>query len=182
MGATRTAANSRGRLLSELEIERVWLLSRMPKLPIDAEHWEVEQGYLPESPALPTDAADFLEGRLRRIRMPDGRVFYKHTVKRGEGMIREEYERSISDAEFERAWPSTVGRRINKSRYRVRDGTLTWEIDQFRSLPLVMVEVELPDPHTAVVLPMWLASLVEREVTFDPRYRNAALAIDGVPA
>ncbi|MFO0827528.1 MAG: hypothetical protein U0572_05200 [Phycisphaerales bacterium] len=167
------------------EIERVWVLARMPAVPAHAERWEIEQGYLPEPRPGHVSASgaapDFAEGRIRRIVMPDGRVVCRHTVKRGSGLIREETERDIDAAEFDRAWPLTKGRRIVKTRFRVREADLVWEVDCFQDLPLVMLEVELPSETTSAPLPPWLAPLVEREVTEDPRYRNAALAIEGLP-
>jgi CYTH domain-containing protein len=165
---------------SGLEIERVWVLRHAPVPPSDrpSEVWEIEQGYLP----LDLDDAAFREGRIRRVRMPDGQIRCFHTVKRGGGMVREESERAIDPSEFERLWPVTVGRRIEKVRRRIVEAGLTWEIDEFRHLPLVMAEVELADANAACPLPAWLAPLVVREVTEDARYRNAALAMRGLPA
>jgi CYTH domain-containing protein len=161
-----------------LEIERVWVLRQMPDLPSAAERWEIEQGYLPDATS---NGPQFPEGRLRRIRTNDGRVRCFHTVKRGDGLVREETEREIDEREFERLWPLTQGRRIEKTRTRVSEGGLIWEVDRFHALPLVMVEVELPDVRAKAPLPAWLASHVLREVTDDPRYRNAAIAIEGLP-
>lgn len=160
-----------------LEIERVWVLRTMPEVPAGAERWTIEQGYLPLS-----DEPDFPEGRLRRIVRPDGTELFRHTVKRGAGMVREETERSIDAADFARMWPQTEGRRIEKTRYRVKDGALLWELDRFHSLPLVMLEVELQDVSQMAELPGWARGLVVREVTEDARYRNAALAISGLPS
>jgi adenylate cyclase len=161
------------------EIERVWLLRSMPVVPSGAERWTVEQGYLPVAAA---ESPDFPEGRLRRVTLGDGRVRRFHTVKRGAGLVREETEREIDDAEFARWWPATEGRRLRKVRHRFADGGLTWELDEFLDLPLVMLEVELPDERTPSPVPGFIAPLVEREITFDPRYRNFALATSGLPA
>lgn len=161
------------------EIERVWVLRAMPAVPAGAERWVVEQGYLPIAGA---DSSDFPEGRLRRVTLPDGGVRRFHTVKRGAGLVREETEREISETDFDRWWPATAGRRIRKLRHRFPHAGLTWELDEFLDLPLVMLEVELPDERAASPLPEGLAALVEREVTEDARYRNAALAIHGVPS
>jgi CYTH domain-containing protein len=160
-----------------LEIERVWVLRQCPELPPGAEVWHIEQGYLPG----PAEAPGFPEGRLRRVGRLDGSTVYVHTTKRGSGLVREETERPISAEEFERWWPATAGRRIAKTRYRVREGGLIWEIDAFRTLPLVMAEVELPDEGHVFELPTWLAKVVAKDVTYDARYRNAALAMHGLP-
>ena len=161
-----------------LEIERVWVLTGEPAMPSGAQVWRIEQGYLPEQPL---ESADFAEGRLRRIVTPQGEVRHLHTVKRGAGLVREEVEREIDAAAFERAWPSTLGRRIRKERHRVRDGSLTWEVDRFLDWPLWMAEVELPGADAPAPIPGWLAPVLGREVTTDPRWRNFALAVQGPP-
>ncbi len=169
------------------EIERVWTLTAPPEIPAGAEVWEIEQGYL--APIAEGEEAlaqaGFPEGRLRRVTEPGGRERFFHTVKRGSGVVREEFEREIARAEFEAAWPRTAGRRVAKTRHRVRDAAsgreLVWEIDVFRGLPLAMAEVELPDEHAPCPFPAWLAPMIAREVSEDPRYRNAALAMYGMP-
>lgn len=160
------------------EIERVWVLREMPEIPDGAERWRIEQGYL--DPAADDEASlaalGFPEGRLRRIVEPDGRERFFHTVKSGTGVVRIEREREIDAAAFEAGWPHTEGRRLTKTRFRVRAGGLVWEIDRFDTLPLVMAEVELPAEDASFEMPPWIAGLVEREVSLDPSYRNFALA------
>lgn len=160
------------------EIERVWLLRAMPAVPAGAERWMIEQGYLPVAEA---ESPQFPEGRLRRITLRDGGVRRFHTVKRGAGLVREEIEREIDEAEFARWWPATEGRRLRKIRHRFTHAGRTWELDEFLDLPLVMLEVELPDERAEATMPASLAAVVEREVTEDSRYRNFALATRGVP-
>jgi CYTH domain-containing protein len=158
-----------------MEIERVFLLDRLPDLPPTAEPLRIEQGYLPDPE--PGDAVGaVLEGRLRRVTRADGRIECVHTVKRGLGRVREETERSIDAADFERDWPLTEGRRLSKTRYRVPDGDFVWEIDDFDQLDLVIAEVELDHADRHVEPPGWLAPRVRREVTEDPRFRNFNLA------
>ena len=120
--------------MNGLEIERVWVLREFPHLPSGAEVWHIEQGYLPGN----VEAPGFPEGRLRRVRTLDGSTVYVHTTKRGSGLVREETEHPISAEEFDRWWPATAGRRIAKTRHRVREGGLVWEIDAFETLPLVI--------------------------------------------
>lgn len=158
-----------------LEIERVFLLRGLPPLPERAEAHRIEQGYLEAGfPTAPPE--EFAEGRLRRWTRPDGRVERFHTTKRGSGIVREEIERSIDEAEFARAWPRTGRRRISKTRHRVPEGELIWEVDRFDDLPLVMAEVELPSVEHPLSIPAWLEGWIVREVSEDPRYRNSELA------
>ena len=163
-----------------LEIERVFLLDLLPKLPADAAAYRIEQGYLPDPPA-DADGAAIQEGRLRRTVKPDGATVCHHTIKRGKGLVREEIEREISEEEFGALWAKTEGRRICKTRYKVSVGDLVWEIDAFDTLDLVMAEVELPSVETPSPFPGWLEGHVVRELTEDARYRNYCLATLGLP-
>jgi adenylate cyclase len=168
------------------EIERRYLLDRLPPLPPDAEATVIEQGYLPEAAdeQAPTCDADGgpRRGRLRRRRDASGREHFTHTVKAGAGLVRQEWERTIDRAAFEAAWPRTSGRRLAKTRHTVAgpDG-LRWEIDVFDDMPLVLAEVELPAEDAEPRIPDWLRDRIVREVTDEPAYTNARLAIDGPP-
>jgi CYTH domain-containing protein len=155
------------------EIERVFLLRAMPDPLPAGQVWRIEQGYLP--PAAGDDPTQ-LEGRLRRIAHADGRVEHVHTLKRGTGLVREEIERAIDAATFEREWPRTAGGRLSKVRTRIAEGDRTWEIDRFLTIPVALAECELPSPDAPLAIPAWLAPFVEREVTEEPAFRNSELA------
>jgi len=79
---------------------------------------------------------------------------------------------------FEPLWPLTAGCRVEKRRYKVREGELVWEIDVFEGRDLVTAEVELPSPDAALTLtlPDWLAHRVVRELTGDSAFSNLNLA------
>ncbi len=160
---------------SALEIERTYLLDRLPDLPPDAMVYRLEQGYLPDPTA--TDAEGQLEGRLRRTIKHDGSVIYTHTIKRGTGLVRQETERAISQAEFDKLWPRTEGRRLTKTRYFVTADEQLWAVDDFDDMDVVMAEAELATPETNVTLPDWLAAVLVREVTEEPEYRSYSLAV-----
>lgn len=149
-----------------IEIERKYLLRGLPPGVRPHPHAEFRQGYLP---------GDTIRERIRRADTPDG-VQCTRTVKLGRGVVRQEFEDTISVEFFEGLWPLTVGRRIAKRRWFVPDGGLTWEVDEFLDRELVLAEVELPAADVAVVFPEWLASWVVREVTDDPAWLNSALA------
>lgn len=153
-----------------LEIERKFLLDRLPSLPAGAVARRMEQGYLAAD-------GDGEPGRLRRTVQPDGSVKLTHTVKTGAGLVRHETERSITPAEFEALWPRTEGRRLRKTRHRVADGDLEWEIDEFDDVDLVLAEVEIPTADTPVTIPAWLAPHMVREVTDEREYRNYEIAL-----
>ncbi len=150
----------------------------MPTLPAGAVVWNIQQGYLPEHSV---HDQSFREGRIRSVTLADGTTEYFHTIKQGQGVVRQETEHALDRAIFEKLWPQTLGKRIRKARHRICEAGLTWEVDQFLDLPLVMVEVELPSEHTPCDFPKWLCAGIVREVSNDPRYRNHSLAVHGLP-
>ncbi len=152
--------------MSNVEIERRYLLDELPDLPAGARTYRLEQGYFGDEP-----------GRVRRSVAPDGTVTYTHTVKTGRGLVRRETEREISPDEFETLWPRTAGRRLAKTRSCIDVGSLVWEIDVYDAIELVLAEVELPSPRTAVIIPPWLAAHVVRDVTDEPDYQNYEIAL-----
>ena len=88
---------------------------------------------------------------------------------------RDEYEYPIPVADAEEMLERLcAGGRIEKFRYLVPYAGRTWEVDEFtgENAPLVVAEVELDRIDAEVSLPPW----VGLEVTYDPRYTNAALA------
>jgi CHAD domain-containing protein/CYTH domain-containing protein len=151
-----------------MEIERKYLLKRMPLTAVDAPSVEIEQGYLPGKK---------LMERLRRVRFSDGAEKWFRTVKSGKGLERVELEEE-ADAELSRAmWQLTQGRRVHKRRYSIRvSDDLVWEVDEFLDRDLVLAEIELPTSETKVELPPWLRDVLDREVTDEPDYSNARLA------
>jgi CHAD domain-containing protein/CYTH domain-containing protein len=148
------------------EIERKFLLTGLPSLERAEGPVEIEQGYLP---------GERLIERLRRTQSDAG-VELVRTVKEGSGLTRLEVEEAVAPDVFARFWPLTDGRRLRKRRYRVPDGQLTWEIDEFLDRDLVLAEVELPEQGTDVPIPAWLQPHVDREVTEDSAYTNFRLA------
>ena len=158
------------------EIERKFLI-REPDIAVVAaasvDDCEIEQIYL---------TGDDLAGsrRVRRAIWRDGRVEYTCTQKqRVTSRRRVETERALGSDEYH----LLVRRRdptrqtIRKRRFKVPiEGGLACEIDVFAGhlAGLVLAEVELPDESTPIRLPDWLT--VEREVTDDPSFTNAALA------
>jgi CYTH domain-containing protein len=97
-------------------------------------------------------------------------------MKDGVGMVRQEIEREVTPEQFDRNWPRTRGRRLSKTRYRLRDGKALWEIDVFDGDDLAVAEVELPSADARFDIPPWLAPVIVRDVTDDPAYTNAAIA------
>ncbi len=122
---------------------------------------EFVQGYLSTDP-----------DRTVRVRRAGDRAFL--TIKgRSVGAARPEFEYEIPVGEVDALVALCVGPPIVKTRYRIPDGSLTWEVDVFggENAGLVVAEIELPTEATAVTPPEW----VGLEVTDDRRYFNASL-------
>jgi CYTH domain-containing protein len=164
------------------EIERKFLIGELDLAAVAAvavnEH-EIEQIYL-----LSRDPAESL--RVRRSIGRDGTVDYTSTrKKRISSRTREEVQHQLDCGEYRRLAKrrDPARRTIRKRRFAVPiDGGLVCEVDVFAGnlAGLVLAEVELADESTPIRLLDWLR--VEREVTDDPSYTNAALAcLDTAP-
>jgi CHAD domain-containing protein/CYTH domain-containing protein len=149
-----------------IEVERKYLLDRLPEACRGAYVDEIDQGYLP---------GNALRERVRSVRGPTA-SFYQRTVKTGSGLARFELEERTTKEVFDVLWPLTEGCRVRKRRYRIEAGDLTWEIDEFTDRELVLAEVELPSPDVVPEIPPWLAPHVVREVTLEPEFLNLNLA------
>lgn len=92
------------------------------------------------------------------------------------GVSRAEYEYEIPYVDAEEMLDRLCRRPlIEKIRYKVPQGDVTWEIDEFlgENAGLVVAEVELQTPDQPIQLPAWIA----REVTGDTRYANSNLVL-----
>ena len=149
-----------------LEIERKFLVAKLPRALARYPHKEIAQGYL-------SIGRDRTHVRLRRA----GRVCTL-TFKRGPARAREEREIQLTPAQFAILWPATTGSRLTKTRYDVPWKKLTIEIDIYRGSNegLTVAEVEFPDVETyrSFQPPGWLGD----EVTGASRYSNVKLARD----
>ena len=152
-----------------LEIERKYLLTRVPPLAAAVPPALIEQGWLPGTA---------LRERLRRATYPDGTVVCWRNVKLGPAQARVEIDERTSPELFDAMWPLTSAARVRKQRHVVREAAYAWEIDVFLDRDLVVAEVELSGLDDRPALPDWLAPYVERDVTGEPAYFNAVLARD----
>jgi adenylate cyclase len=147
-----------------LEIERKFLVRKLPDRLTNYSSNEISQGYL-------VSLDDGLQVRLRK-----SGERYTLTFKRGTGNVREEREIELTGAQFDALWPATEGKRLAKTRYEIPLGERTVEIDVYRERHegLVVAEVEFDDEETAKNFqpPAWLG----QDVTGDPRYSNQLLA------
>lgn len=87
------------------------------------------------------------------------------------GVSRLEFEYEIPFADAKQMLDELVEKSIiEKRRYKIKQGSLVWEIDEFLgdNQGLVVAEVELKDEQQALDLPSWIGE----EVSSDPRYFN----------
>lgn len=134
---------------------------------------KVVQGYLPleqgkklaDILGLKTDF-EVVEARLRE---KEGQYYL--TLKGEGGLSRGEVESWISKDLFDKYWPATEGKRIEKDRLKKFYKGNVVEIDVYKNLDLVIAEVEIPSAEEAVrLIPLG------KDVSEDPAYKNKNLA------
>ena len=149
---------------SNREIERKFLVRKLPERLGGFPHAEIAQGYL-------AIARGGVQVRLRK-----NGATHSLTYKRGTGNVREEREVELTPTQFHALWPATEGKRLEKTRYDIPLGNRVVEIDVYggRHHGLVVAEVEFCDEESAKNFqpPDWLGE----DVTGDPRYSNQLLA------
>lgn len=122
------------------------------------------------------------DGLSVRVRIREGRraVLTIKTAKPEGALSRGEYEYEIPAADALQLEAARLGETLEKRRHLVPLGELTIEVDVFAGAhaPLVLAEIEIPDENHALVLPDWIGEDVSR----DPRFSNASLAVNGLPA
>lgn len=144
------------------EIERKFLVAGDFKSQAYAQS-RIVQGYISSA-----------RGRTVRVRIRDGKGYL--TIKgasNASGTSRYEWEKELPLAEAEELMKLCEPGIIDKTRYLVRSGTHTFEVDEFygENEGLVVAEVELSSEDEAFVKPLFIS----REVTGDVRYYNSQL-------
>lgn len=153
-----------------MEIERKFLVTQLPPEAAQAPSTDLRQGYLA------------LDGAVEVRVRADGETRVL-TVKGGSGLSRTEAELPLDAERFDRLWPLTAGRRVDKRRHRLAlDDGLVLEVDVYAGAleGLMTAEVEFGSEAASAAFtpPAW----VGRELTGDKRYANQSLAVHGVPS
>jgi len=111
--------------------------------------------------------------RTVRVRTIDDKGFL--TIKGiSVGATRSEYEYEIPAADADEMLDDLCEKPIiEKYRYKIPMGNLTWEVDEFLGINdgLIVAEIELLSEDQSFPKPDWIGD----EVTGDPRYFNANL-------
>ena len=146
-----------------MEIERKYLLDKLPENLTAYPHKKIEQGYLSTEPVV-------------RIRRSDNEYYL--TYKSKGLMVREEYNLPLTEESYLHLKEKADGVIISKTRYLLPlTGTgLTIELDIFDA-PYEgphLAEVEFPDEASAntFVPPAWFG----KDVTYSSDYHNSTLS------
>ena len=109
-----------------------------------------------------------------RVRISDNSTATLAVKSRPAELRRLELEYAIPILEAEALIVLRQGSVVEKRRYLLPCGDLTWEIDVFsgENLGLVIAEIELRDEHQHIDFPHWIGI----EVTGRPPYYNGSLA------
>ena len=145
-----------------MEIERKFLIARLPENLDTCPCHQIEQGYLCTEPVV-------------RIRRDNDEYFL--TYKSKGLMVREEYNLPLTKSGYEHLLTKADGRIITKKRYVIPlEDNLKLELDIFEGdlAPLVIAEIEFPDEETArgYQPPEWLGE----DVTYSALYHNSTLS------
>ena len=148
-----------------MEIERKYLIHKLPDALETYPSHEIEQGYLCTAPVV-------------RIRRQDDE--YWLTYKSKGLMVREEYNLPLSREAYEHLRPKTDGILIAKTRYLIPlDKGLTAELDVFHDdyegLRLAEVEFSTEEEAKSFTPPDWFGE----DVTFSSTYHNSTLSRQG---
>ena len=149
--------------MKPMEIERKYLIRRLPENLSQYQCNKIAQGYICTNPVV-------------RIRKSDDEYYLTY---KGKGlMAREEYNLPLTQGGYEHMLPKIDGRLIEKSRYLIPlEGKLTAELDIFEGdlAPLIIVEVEFDslDAANSFIPPEWFGE----DVTESRKYHNSNLAL-----
>ncbi len=110
-----------------------------------------------------------------RVRIADDRLAWLTIKSAAAGLRRGEFEYAIPIEDANAMSPLAQGHIVEKIRHLVPGDGVCWEVDVFagENWGLIVAEMELSSENQAVELPSWIGT----EVTDDPRYQNASLAL-----
>ena len=158
--------------MKQYEIERKFLLR--PCLPgrflrrrgVAYHKYFIQQYYLPRQ-----------NGKYIRYRRRDEHYF--QTIKSGEGLVREEYEKQVSEKEYRQHLKDHIGKIIEKNRYLFDYRGARYEWDKFlgelKGLSYLEIEFESRADGEQFVLPEIFSPLSPVDVTDDRRFSNSAI-------
>lgn len=147
-----------------IEIERKFLVNSTAFIAESETHFEIAQGYLSAVPE-----------RTVRVRIKGDKGFLTIKGKGNEtGMSRFEWEKELPISEARALLALCEAGRIEKTRYCIKKGDFTFEVDVFHgeNEGLLLAEIELTSETEVFEKPIWLGE----EVTNEARYYNSYLS------
>ena len=155
----------------DLEIERKYLLKYNPLNLGEFDNLlRITQLYLPKD-------ENGYTVRYRYVTDTNDNVRYIKTLKKYvTDFTREEIETDITKGEYEEAEKKAVSE-ISKLRYELIDGDLTWQIDSFVNIKMVLAEVKLPSESLIFDIPEHIENAIVAEVTGVEGFSNESLAL-----
>ena len=151
-----------------MEIERKWLID-IDSIPYDLsklDYLDIEQAYISFNPTI----------RIRKISNLNEYILTIKSSSKDNGLSRQEYEINISEDEYNNLLSKKEGLTLSKTRYRVKQDKLLFEIDlfhkEYEGLAYMEIEFDSTEQANNYVAPSW----VKRELTYDHNFTNAALA------
>jgi len=149
--------------MSGMEVERKFMVRGNSYRQLAYASDRIKQGYICSG-----------HGRTVRVRLRGGRGYL--TIKGPSldgGLSRYEFEKEITPDEAEQLFRLCEPGIIDKTRYLVKSGQHTFEVDEFygENEGLVMAEVELSAPDEPYEKPAFIG----KEVTGDRRFYNSHL-------
>ncbi len=159
--------------MKNIEIENKYLISKnrgkqFLKSLQKCQKKSIEQAYI-----------KYTKNGIKRVRKIDDR--YILTVKKGDGRIREEFEEDISEKRYKKLLKKRIGYLIKKDRYIFLLDGAKYELDifknRFKKLSFLEIEFEDKDKMLSFQLPKILQDLIIKDVSDNPNYTNATLAL-----
>ncbi|WP_143319323.1 CYTH domain-containing protein [Clostridium sp. HBUAS56010] len=146
-----------------MEIERKFLIDRLPEDAKEYPYHIIEQGYLSTEPVV-------------RVRKEDDSYYLTYKSK---GLLeREEYNLPLTKKSYEHLLKKTDGHVLTKKRYLIpiSNQNLTIELDifegRFEGLILAEVEFKTREDAQSFLPPDWFG----KDVTFSGEYQNSRLS------
>lgn len=150
-----------------LEIERKFLVAKLPNNLHQYEKLFIRQGYISTDPTM-------------RLRQQNDRYFF--TFKGSGNISKLEFEYELDEKQFNKLWEKLESSIITKTRYLIPiESGLTAELDIYEDDldGFINAEVEFSsmDEAEEFIPPKWFG----REISMDRRYSNASLSVYGAP-
>ncbi|MCJ8014637.1 CYTH domain-containing protein [Paenibacillus sp. KQZ6P-2] len=152
-----------------LEIERKFLLPAYPADLMEKHVIRIQKEQLIEQTYLAL--AGDQELRVRKIiDLTDDQTEYTHTFKKGHGIAREEVEYSISEGLYEQMIHTHQAVPLIKKRTTAMWGDTLIEIDDYKQINLMVLEVEFASVEEAesFVPPDWFG----KDISTEKQYSN----------